>query len=120
MYARLLLLLEEKVFPAVLIYAKHPLTILAELLIIPLLIGFRDAVVFVLVINSYLNAFANAEGSIILHNQDQHEAEIRALHEKLDQHRQESYDRHEVHRKMLVNLLQEREGRKDANDLGGE
>jgi len=83
MYKRFIAILEHYIFPAVISYAKHPITILLELLLIPMLIGFRDAVVFVLVMNSYLNAFANAEGSIILHSQDAHHEENKATLEQM-------------------------------------
>ncbi len=100
-YPRGIAWLEDRVFPVILTYAKHPITIVAECLLFFLLVGFSNAVIFVLLVNSYLNSFSNVAGSIILHNQDKHH---RVVGETLERQHAENQRRHDEHAARLARL----------------
>lgn len=102
LYNRAIALLENTVFQWVIAYATYPLIIFADILLIPVLIALQNNVVFVLVVNSYLNASSVALGSIILLQQlahdktvNQHQAELRTIHEGHHEERQR------LHRELL-------------------
>jgi len=95
-------ILETQVFKLVILYAVFPVTILADILLIPILIVLQNNLVFVLVVNSYLNASSVALGSIILRQQiaqesqaKDHQEEIRTLH--ANQHA----ERNRLHQEIL-------------------
>jgi|GEM_PF-6023299 len=101
-YQRMTAILETQVFKLVILYAVFPVTILADILLIPILIVLQNNLVFVLVVNSYLNASSVALGSIILRQQiaqesqaKDHQEEIRTLH--ANQHA----ERNRLHQEIL-------------------
>lgn len=80
LYRRFIGWLEARVFPRVVGYAAHPLTILATMLLLVPLIVFASLTAFVLMGNTYLNVCSAAVSSIVLMQSLRHHRENKQLH----------------------------------------
>lgn len=72
--------LESRVFPGVVSYATHPVTILLTILLLIPLIALASVTAISLTLGNYTNVVSAAVSSIVLAKQLQHHAEVKALH----------------------------------------
>lgn len=81
MYQRVLSWLEKVFFPAVVLYATHPIVITITIGLLFPLIVFANATALVLVLGNYTNVTSAAVSSIVLAQQIHHHREIKKIHE---------------------------------------
>jgi hypothetical protein len=72
--------LDARVFPRVVSYATHPLTILATILLLIPLIALASLTTLSLVLGNYTNVVSAAVSSIVLATSLKHHGEVKALH----------------------------------------
>lgn len=87
---RLLDWLDDRAFPVVIASVIYPLAIVFDLLLLPLLIVWKDQTVLVLLANSYLNVASASVSAIILRQQGKQQRQQDDRHRELLAH----HDRH--------------------------
>lgn len=93
---RTLNLIERRGFPVVIAYMIHVVTITFDLLLIPLLILFKDQVVLVLVANSYLNAMSVATSSMVMRQEIQEKSPQARRHKEVVAHHTAHHTAHDT------------------------
>lgn len=92
-YAAMMDYLDRTAFPALVGAVVFPMTIVFDVLLLPLLIIFKDATAVVLLANSYLNVCSAAVASIILREDRKNKATLADIQETHERHHRE----HQIH-----------------------
>ncbi len=81
-YLRVLDVLNQRVFPAIVAYATHPLTIFGTMLLLIPLIVFASVTALSLVLGNYTNVISATVSSIVLAQALQHHRESTRRHDE--------------------------------------
>lgn len=90
-YVRALDDMDQFGFPAVIRFCVYTLSIVFDLLLIPILIIFSSEVAIVLIANTYLNAMSSALGKINLRQQIEEHGKTRAIAQASHDHAAETH-----------------------------